>query len=53
MMRGALVAARWFISHRGLVLGILMASTAIGTLIFTPVLLAIVTADDCRGRRYA
>ncbi|HTI01115.1 MAG TPA: MFS transporter [Acidisoma sp.] len=45
---GALVAARWFISHRGLVLGILTASTATGTLIFTPVLSAIVTTDGWR-----
>ncbi|GAB0120231.1 MFS transporter [Acidisoma sp. 7E03] len=45
---GALIAARWFLVHRGLVLGILTASTATGTLIFTPVLSAITTTDGWR-----
>jgi sugar phosphate permease len=33
---GATVAERWFVSHRGLVLGILTASSATGQLIFLP-----------------
>jgi MFS family permease len=45
---GAIVAARWFTTHRGLVMGMLTASTATGTLIFTPVLSAIATTDGWR-----
>jgi len=33
---GATIAERWFVSHRGLVLGILTASSATGQLIFLP-----------------
>jgi predicted MFS family arabinose efflux permease len=45
---GAIVSARWFTSHRGLVMGILTASTATGTLIFTPVLSTIAISDGWR-----
>ncbi|RCS31649.1 MFS transporter [Rhodanobacter denitrificans] len=38
---GATVVGRWFSSHRGLVMGLLTASTATGTLIFLPGLAAI------------
>ena len=39
---GATIANRWFVSHRGLVMGILTASTATGTLVFLPLLAALV-----------
>jgi sugar phosphate permease len=35
---GATIAERWFVRHRGLVLGILTASSATGQLIFLPLL---------------
>ena len=38
---GATVVNRWFVRHRGLVMGLLTASTATGTLIFLPGLAAI------------
>ncbi len=36
MVLGATVAARWFDKHRGLVVGVLTASTATGQLVFLP-----------------
>lgn len=41
---GAAVANRWFTERRGLVMGLLTASTATGQLIFLPVLASAVTA---------
>ncbi|HEX7815674.1 MFS transporter [Dyella sp.] len=38
---GATVVNRWFVRHRGLMLGLLTASTATGTLAFLPALAAI------------
>jgi predicted MFS family arabinose efflux permease len=38
---GATIVNRWFVSHRGLVMGLMTASTATGTLIFLPALAAI------------
>ena len=38
MVLGATVATRWFVAHRGLVVGILAASVATGQLIFLPVM---------------
>ena len=38
MVLGATVANRWFVRHRGLVLGLLTASSATGQLIFLPFL---------------
>jgi sugar phosphate permease len=38
LVLGATVVARWFAAHRGLVLGVLTASTATGQLIFLPAL---------------
>ena len=35
---GAAVVHRWFYSHRGLVIGLLTASTATGQLLFLPLL---------------
>ncbi|GAA0700840.1 putative MFS family arabinose efflux permease [Dyella sp. SG562] len=41
VVMGATVVGRWFSSHRGLMMGLLTASTATGTLIFLPGLAAI------------
>jgi MFS family permease len=46
----AMIANRWFVSQRGLVTGVLTASTATGNLIFLPVLAALVSNF---GWRYA
>jgi MFS family permease len=45
---GAIIATRWFATNRGLAMGLLTASTATGTLIFTPVLSAIATSTGWR-----
>ncbi|MFJ3522694.1 MFS transporter [Pseudomonas sp. NPDC090203] len=47
---GATVASRWFGARRGLVVGILTASTATGQLIFMPIL---ATITDHSGWRWA
>ena len=41
MTLGATIVNRWFVSHRGLVMGILSASTSTGTLAFLPLLAVI------------
>src|SRR6185437_10207142 len=46
----AMIANRWFVERRGLVTGVLTASTATGNLVFLPVLAAIVSSW---GWRYA
>jgi predicted MFS family arabinose efflux permease len=46
---GAAVATRWFTKHRGLVMGLLTASTATGQLIFLPSLATVVEAHGWRG----
>src|SRR5580704_2600114 len=38
---GATIVNRWFVTHRGLVMGLMTASTATGNLIFLPFLAAI------------
>ncbi|MBM3571774.1 MAG: MFS transporter, partial [Alphaproteobacteria bacterium] len=43
LVMGAIVASRWFVSSRGLVMGILSASTATGQLVFLPSLAALAT----------
>lgn len=45
---GAIIATRWFTTHRGLVMGMLTASTATGTLIFTPILSTVAISDGWR-----
>src|SRR5689334_20101587 len=40
----AMIANRWFVERRGLVTGVLTASTATGNLIFLPVLASIVSS---------
>src|SRR6478735_7392563 len=46
---GAAVATRWFTARRGLVMGLLTASTATGQMIFLPALAAVVTTTGWRG----
>jgi len=41
MVLGATVVNRWFVARRGLMLGLLTASTATGTLIFLPAMAAV------------
>jgi predicted MFS family arabinose efflux permease len=47
---GAAVASRWFTARRGLVMGVLTASTATGQLIFLP---SLASAAEARGWRSA
>ncbi|BAY07072.1 MFS transporter [Calothrix sp. NIES-2098] len=42
LVLGAVVVNRWFVERRGLVLGILTASTATGQLVFLPILASVV-----------
>jgi len=44
LVLGSIVVNRWFASNRGLMMGILTASAATGTLVFLPALAAIATA---------
>ena len=46
---GAAVANRWFTERRGLVMGLLTASTATGQLVFLPWMAAAVTAQSWRA----
>ena len=46
---GAAVATRWFTERRGLVMGVLTASTATGQLVFLPALAMVVTAQGWRS----
>jgi sugar phosphate permease len=46
---GAAVANRWFTKHRGLVMGLLTASTATGQLIFLPWFASLVTTSGWRS----
>jgi sugar phosphate permease len=46
---GASVATRWFTARRGLVIGLLTASTATGQLVFLPLMASIATAQGWRG----
>ena len=49
MVLGATVATRWFVAHRGLVVGILAASVATGQLIFLPVMAYLTEAFGWRA----
>ncbi len=49
MVLGATVAERWFVRHRGLVLGLLTASGATGQLVFLPLLAALATRFGWRS----
>ncbi len=48
MVLGATVVNRWFVQRRGLMMGLLTASTATGTLIFLPLLAALATHGGWR-----
>jgi sugar phosphate permease len=48
LVLGAMVANRWFAERRGLVMGILTASTATGQLVFLPALASLVQAYGWR-----
>lgn len=50
---GAMVANRWFIANRGLVVGILTASGATGQLLFLPLLAHLVDSDGWRSAAWA
>ena len=43
---GATVVNRWFTKHRGVMMGLLTASSATGTLVFLPVLAALASSGD-------
>lgn len=43
---GAIITNRWFTTHRGLVMGLLTASTATGNLLFLPILAALASSGD-------
>ncbi|WP_218821953.1 MFS transporter [Haematobacter genomosp. 1] len=49
MVLGATVAARWFASRRGLVMGLLTASTATGQLVFLPIMARLTESFGWRG----
>jgi predicted MFS family arabinose efflux permease len=49
MVLGATVVQRWFVAQRGLVMGLLTASTATGQLVFLPLIAALV---ERRGWRF-
>lgn len=50
LVLGAIVANRWFVRHRGLVMGIFSAANATGQLVFLP---AIAATAEHSGWRYA
>ena len=50
---GATVVNRWFSSRRGLMMGLLTASTATGTLLFLPGLAALASSGDWRRAVWA
>lgn len=43
---GATIVNRWFTKHRGLMMGLLTASTASGTLVFLPILATLASSGD-------
>ncbi|MFC7551618.1 MFS transporter [Pseudoroseomonas wenyumeiae] len=45
---GATITNRWFSTHRGLIMGVLTASTATGSLIFLPILATLAEAGGWR-----
>jgi sugar phosphate permease len=53
LVLGATVASRWFAARRGLVMGVLTASTATGQLIFLPLLASLVVHHGWRSASLA
>ena len=52
MVLAATIANRWFVARRGLVIGILTASTATGQLLFLPLLAAVVQHSGWRAAAF-
>jgi sugar phosphate permease len=52
LVLGAIVANRWFVERRGLVMGVLTASTATGQLVFLPLLASIVERFGWRNAAF-
>lgn len=52
LVLGAVIVNRWFSQRRGLVMGILTASTATGQLVFLPLLASTVESQGWRGAVY-
>ncbi len=53
LVLGAYVANRWFVAHRGLVMGLFSASTATGQLVFLPFLASLVVSHGWRAAALA
>lgn len=53
MALGALIVSRWFSARRGLVMGMLTASTATGQLVFLPLLAYLVESSGWRSATFA
>jgi len=53
LVLGAYIANRWFVAHRGLVMGLFSASTATGQLVFLPFLASLVVAHGWRAATLA
>jgi sugar phosphate permease len=53
LVLGAYVANRWFVAHRGLVMGLFSASSATGQLIFLPFLASLVVSHGWRSAALA
>ncbi|TGL52439.1 MFS transporter [Leptospira wolffii] len=49
LVLGATVVNRWFVSHRGLLMGILTASTATGQIVFLPFLASLTEKEGWRN----
>ena len=52
MVLAATVAARWFTERRGLVMGLLSASSATGQLVFLPLIAELTTVRLARGGHF-
>jgi sugar phosphate permease len=53
LVLGAYVSTRWFVRHRGLVMGLFSASTATGQLVFLPLLAHLVVSHGWRAAALA
>jgi predicted MFS family arabinose efflux permease len=49
LVLSATVANRWFVTHRGLVTGLLAAGTSAGQLVFIPIMMALTLSYDWRA----
>ncbi len=53
LVLGAYISTRWFVKHRGLVMGLFSASTATGQLVFLPFLAQLVVTHGWRAAAFA